>query len=75
MGPGPLCPAEQRDAGQEMGFIAVLCVTILAGHFSFLAFAFSDMGSVQQCCHLIVEKPQGVARADDCGHGEYVVAK
>lgn len=45
---------------------------------AFLAFAFSDVGSVQQCCHLAVEKPQDVAHPDDCGHGEhgeYVVAK
>lgn len=63
---------------KRWGLLLSCVFTILAGHFSFLAFAFSDKGSVQQCCHLIVEKPQGVARADDCDHGEHgecVVAK
>lgn len=45
--------------------MAVLCVTVLAGHA-----AFSDMGPTQQCFPLVLGKSQGAAGPDDCGHGE-----
>lgn len=36
----------------------------------FLASAFSDTCSAQQCCHLVLEKSQGAAGLDGGGHGE-----
>lgn len=39
-----------------------------------LASAFSDTGSAQQCCLLVLGKSQGAAGPDDGGHGEQGVA-
>lgn len=61
---GPTLSGRVEGVLFEVGFvIAILSVTALARHF--LASVFSDTGSAQQCCHLVLEKSQGAAGLDD----------